>query len=527
MEQVFVYDTTLRDGSQSEGINFSVEDKIRILQKLDEFGMHYVECGWPGANPKDTVLFERLKKIKTQNAKIVAFGATRKAGKKVEEDQQVENLLRSGASVITVFGKSWDFHVTHAIGTSLEENLGMVYETISYLKKHVQEVIFDAEHFFDGYKHSKDYAFAVLDAALAGGADWIVLCDTNGGSLPNEIYEITKAVKEKFPGARVGIHAHNDADTGVANSLMAVLAGARQVHGTINGIGERTGNANLCSIIPNLQIKLGFSVIPSQNLKKLTELAHFVSEISNMPLPKNMPYVGESAFTHKAGVHASAVMKRSETYEHIDPALVGNRRKVTVSDLSGRSNILYKLREMGIKVDEKSPELLKLVEKIKELEKEGYHFEAAEASFELLCKRHFGLVKNYFDLDAYRVLIARRSTDNSPVSEATVRLYVESIKEHTAALGNGPVSALDRALRKALEEFYPSLKDVQLIDYKVRIVNESEGTSAKVRVLIESTDGKRKWGTVGVSENIIEASWIALTDSLIYKLLKDEEEGIM
>jgi 2-isopropylmalate synthase len=308
---------------------------------------------------------------------------------------------------------------------------------------------------------------------------------------------------------------------------MAVLAGARQVHGTINGIGERTGNANLCSIIPNLQLKLGFEVIPSENLKKLTELAHFVSEVSNIPLPKNMPYVGESAFTHKAGVHASAVMKRSETYEHIDPSLVGNRRKVTVSDLSGRSNILYKLKEMGIQVDEKSPELVKLVERIKELEKEGYHFEAAEASFELLCKRHFGLVKNYFDLDAYRVLIARRSTDVLPISEATVRLYVGDIKQHTAALGNGPVSALDRSLRKALEEFYPNLKEVQLIDYKVRIVNESEGTSAKVRVLIESTDGRRKWGTVGVSENIIEASWIALTDSLIYKLLKDEEEGII
>jgi 2-isopropylmalate synthase len=527
MEKVFIYDTTLRDGSQAEGINFSVEDKLRILEKLDEFGVHYAECGWPGANPKDTILFERLKKIKTKNIKVVAFGSTRKAGKKVREDQQVENLLRSGARAITVFGKSWDFHVTHAMGTSLEENLDMVYETVRYLKECVEEVIFDAEHFFDGYKNNPEYALSVLKSALEGGADWIVLCDTNGGSLPNEVYEITKVVKASFPQARIGMHAHNDSDTAVANSLMAVLAGARQVHGTINGIGERTGNANLCSIIPNLQLKLGFEVIPSENLKKLTELAHFVSEVSNIPLPKNMPYVGESAFTHKAGVHASAVMKRSETYEHIDPSLVGNRRKVTVSDLSGRSNILYKLKEMGIQVDEKSPELVKLVERIKELEKEGYHFEAAEASFELLCKRHFGLVKNYFDLDAYRVLIARRSTDVLPISEATVRLYVGDIKQHTAALGNGPVSALDRSLRKALEEFYPNLKEVQLIDYKVRIVNESEGTSAKVRVLIASTDGRRKWGTVGVSENIIEASWIALTDSLIYKLLKDEEEGII
>ncbi|MEN3028453.1 MAG: citramalate synthase, partial [Aquificaceae bacterium] len=330
-----------------------------------------------------------------------------------------------------------------------------------------------------------------------------------------------------FRGARIGIHTHNDSDTGVANSLMAVLAGARQVHGTINGIGERTGNANLCSIIPNLQLKMGFEAVREESLKRLTELSHFISEISNMPLPKNMPYVGESAFAHKAGVHASAVMKHSSTYEHIDPSLVGNRRKVTVSDLSGRSNIVYKLAEIGIQVDEKSPEVIRLVEKIKELEKEGYHFEAAEASFELLCKRHFGLVRDYFELDAYRVLIAKRSGDHLPVSEATVRLSVEEVKQHTAALGNGPVSALDRALRKALEEFYPNLKEVQLIDYKVRIVNESEGTRAKVRVLIESTDGNRKWGTVGVSENIIEASWIALTDSLIYKLHKDEEEGII
>jgi len=524
MEKVFIYDTTLRDGSQAEGVNFSLEDKLRILQKLDEFGIDYIEGGWPGANPKDTIFFERLKKYKPIHAKIVAFGSTRRPGKRVEEDPQLENLIKSGAKVITIFGKSWDFHVLEALKTTLEENLSMVYESVSFLKKHVEEVIFDAEHFFDGYKNNPQYALEVLRSALEGGADWIVLCDTNGGSLPHEIYEITKKVKETFPEARVGIHAHNDSDTGVANSLMAILAGARQVHGTINGIGERTGNANLCSIIPNLQLKMGYGAVPEENLKKLTELSHFVSEMSNMPLPKNMPYVGESAFAHKAGVHASAVMKHAGTYEHIDPALVGNKRKVTVSDLSGRSNILYKLREMGIEVDEKSPEVLKLLERIKELEKEGYHFEAAEASFELLCKRHFGLVRDYFTLDAYRVLIAKRSTDNLPVSEATVRLFVGDVKQHTAALGNGPVSALDRALRKALEEFYPNLKEVQLIDYKVRIVNESEGTGAKVRVLIESTDGNRRWGTVGVSENIIEASWIALADSLVYKLHKDEED---
>ncbi len=527
MEKVFIYDTTLRDGSQAEGVNFSLEDKLRILQKLDEFGIDYIECGWPGANPKDTVLFERLRKYQTQHAKLVAFGSTRRPGRRAEEDPQLENLVKSGAQTITIFGKSWDFHVTEALKTSLEENLSMVYESVDFLKKHVEEVVFDAEHFFDGYKNNPDYALEVLRSALEGGADWLVLCDTNGGCLPHEVYEITKRVIEAFPKARVGIHAHNDSETGVANSLMAVLAGARQVHGTINGIGERTGNANLCSIIPNLQLKMGFWAVSQESLRKLTELSHFISEISNMPLPKNAPYVGESAFAHKAGVHASAVLKHAGTYEHIDPALVGNRRKITVSDLSGRSNIIYKLREMGIEVDEKSPEVIRLVEKIKDLEKEGYHFEAAEASFELLCKRHFGLVREYFNLDAYRVLIAKRSSDNLPVSEATVRLFVEDIKQHTAALGNGPVSALDRALRKALEEFYPNLKEVQLIDYKVRIVNESEGTGAKVRVLIESTDGRRKWGTVGVSENIIEASWIALTDSLVYKLHKDEEEGII
>ena len=524
MQKVYIYDTTLRDGSQAEGVNFSIEDKLRIIEKLDEFGIHYIECGWPGANPKDTLLFEKLKKKKTKHAKIVAFGATRRPNKKADQDPQLENLIKAETSVITIFGKSWDYHVREALRTTLEENLDMVYESVEFLKRYVQEVIFDAEHFFDGYKANPDYALSVLKSALDGGADWIVLCDTNGGTLPHEVYEITRAVVEKFPHAKIGIHAHNDSETAVANSLMAVLAGARQVHGTINGIGERTGNANLCSIIPNLQLKMKFEVLQNGQLRKLTEVAHFVAELANVPLPKNMPYVGSSAFAHKAGVHASAVMKRSDTYEHLDPSLVGNRRKITVSDLSGKSNVIYKLREFGISVDERSPEVAKLVEKIKELEKEGYHFEAAEASLELLCKRHFGLVKDYFNLDAYRILIARRSSDPQPVSEATVRLYIGDVKEHTAALGNGPVNALDRALRKALTEYYPSLADLQLIDYKVRIVNESEGTSAKVRVLIESTDGNRTWGTVGVSENIIEASWIALTDSIVYKLMKDEEE---
>ncbi|EDP76050.1 citramalate synthase [Hydrogenivirga sp. 128-5-R1-1] len=523
MEKVYIYDTTLRDGSQAEGVNFSLEDKLRIAQKLDEFGIDYIEGGWPYANPKDNLFFQKIKDVKLNHAKPVAFGSTRRPNKSVKEDKQIEALIKAEVPVITIFGKSWDLHVTDALKTTLDENLEMVYESVEFLKKYVEEVIFDAEHFFDGYRANPDYALAVLDSALRGGADWVVLCDTNGGRLPHEVHEITTEVVKRFPGAKVGIHAHNDSETAVANSLMAVLAGARQVHGTINGIGERTGNANLCSIIPNLQLKLGFKAVPEDSLRRLTELARFVAELSNMPLPRNMPYVGESAFAHKGGVHASAVMKKSMTYEHIDPELVGNRRRITVSDLAGRSNLLYKLREFGIEVDERSPELLKLIEKIKELESEGYHFEAAEASLELLCKRHFGLVKDYFDFDAYRVLIAKRRNDDIPTSEATVRLGVGGVDEHTAALGNGPVSALDRALRKALEEFYPNLRDMQLIDYKVRIINESSGTSARVRVLIESGDDRRKWGTVGVSENVIEASWIALRDAFVYKLMKDEE----
>jgi len=525
-KKVFAYDTTLRDGAQTEGVNFSLEDKLRITQKLDEFGIDYVEGGWPGANPKDTLYFKEVKKLPLKRAKVVAFGSTRRPGKKVEEDPLVENLLRAETEAITIFGKSWDLHVTDALGTELDENLKMVEETVAYLKKHGREVIFDAEHFFDGFKRNPEYALKVLEAAVSGGADWLVLCDTNGGALPHEVYEITARVYERFGSSvGIGIHAHNDTECAVANSLMAVLGGASQVHGTINGLGERTGNANLCSVIPNLQLKMGYEVVDPQNLKKLKELARFVSELANVPLPKNMPYVGDSAFTHKAGVHASAVLKNPETYEHVDPELVGNRRKITVSDMAGKSNLLAKLKEYGITgVDPSSVEVRRLVEKIKELEKEGYLFEAAEASLELLVKRHFGLVRDYFNFDAYRLLIAKRKTDTSPVSEATVRVSLEDFEEHTAALGNGPVNALDRALRKALMEFYPSIAEIKLIDYKVRIVNETAGTAAKVRVLIEFKDDRRKWATVGVHENIIEASWRALVDGFVYKLLKDEEE---
>ncbi|HID79151.1 MAG TPA: citramalate synthase [Aquifex aeolicus] len=522
--KVYIYDTTLRDGAQTEGVNFSLEDKLRITQKLDEFGIDYIEGGWPGANPKDTLYFKEVKKLPLKHSKVVAFGSTRRPSLKVEEDKLVLNLLKAETEAITIFGKSWDLHVLEALKTTLDENIRMVEETCSFLKKHGVEVIFDAEHFFDGFKKNKDYALKVLEAAVNGGADWLILCDTNGGALPHEIYEITKEVVSHFSDTKIGIHAHNDSDCAVANSLMAVLAGASQVHGTVNGLGERTGNANLCSVIPNLQLKMGYRVIPPENLKKLKQLANFVAELANIPLPKNMPYVGDSAFTHKAGVHASAVLKNPETYEHINPELVGNRRKITVSDMAGKSNLIAKLREYGI-TDPNPVEVRRLVEKIKELEKEGYHFEAAEASLELLVKRHFGLVREYFHFDAYRILIAKRKGDSSPVSEATVRVSLDQFEEHTASLGNGPVNALDRALRKALKEFYPSISEVKLIDYKVRIVNETAGTEAKVRVLIEFTDGKKKWATVGVHENIIEASWKALTDGIVYKLMKDEEES--
>ena len=524
MEKVYIYDTTLRDGSQSEGVNFSLEDKLLITKHLDDFGIDYIEAGWPGSNPKDTFYFEKVKNMPLKHARIVAFGSTRKKGLTASSDPQVISLLKAQTPAVTIFGKSWDYHVLDAINTTLDENLSMIYDTVSFLKKEGREVIFDAEHFFDGFKSNKEYALKTVEVAFEAGADWVVLCDTNGGTLPFEMMEIFKEVFDRFKNANIGIHAHNDSECAVANSLIAVKMGSRQVHGTINGIGERTGNANLCSIIPALSLKMGFKTVEEESLRNLTELAKFVSEISNVPLPKNMPYVGSSAFAHKAGVHASAVSKKTDMYEHIRPELVGNTRKITISDMAGKSNVLYKLKEIGLSVDENSPDVIKLVEHIKNLEKEGYVFEAADASLELLLKRYFGIVKDFFELDFYKVEVLNRNSDE--LSEATVRIKIGDAFQHTAALGNGPVNALDRALRKALVDIYPSLESLELIDYKVRIVNETEGTSAKVRVLIESTDGMRTWGTVGVSYNVIDASWKALVDSISFKLLKDEEENL-
>ena len=520
-KKVFIYDTTLRDGTQAEGVSVSVEDKLRITEKLDDFGIHYIEGGWPGSNPKDDEYFKKVKKLNLKNSKIAAFGSTRRAYLRVEEDPLIQNLIKAETPVITIFGKAWDLHVIEALKTTLDNNLEMVYDTVQFLKKNTDEVVFIGEHFFDGYKSNSDYAYAVMKTAQEAGADFLVLADTNGGTLPNEIEKIIKELKEKGLDGRLGIHAHNDSDTAVWNSIVAVLNGAVQVHGTINGFGERCGNANLCSIIPNLTLKLGYETIPQENIKKLKEVSNFVADIVNLPVPKNMPYVGDSAFAHKGGVHASAVLKNPKLYEHINPEAVGNSRKILVSDLAGKSNIIYKAKELGIEIDEKDPRIAELVQEIKRLENYGYHFEAAEASLELLIRKHLGLLKKYFDLDAYRVLIARRYTDKEPVSEATVRIKIDNHYQHTASLGYGPVNALDRALKKALVDIYPSLAEVELIDYKVRIVNESAGTAAKIRVLVESRDKEKKWGTVGVSDNVIEASWQAVVDSFIYKLVKD------
>ncbi|NPA17453.1 citramalate synthase [Persephonella sp.] len=521
MKKVFIYDTTLRDGTQAEGVSVSVEDKLRITEKLDDFGIHYIEGGWPGSNPKDDEYFKQVKSLKLKNSKIAAFGSTRRAYLRVEDDPLIQNLIKAETPVITIFGKAWDLHVIEALKTTLENNLEMVYDTVRFLKENTDEVVFIGEHFFDGYKSNPDYAYAVMKTAQEAGADFLVLADTNGGTLPNEIEQIIKQLKEKGLDGNLGIHAHNDSDTAVWNSIVAVMNGAVQVHGTINGFGERCGNANLCSIIPNLTLKLGYETIPPESIKRLKELSTFVADIVNLPVPKNMPYVGDSAFAHKGGVHASAVLKNPKLYEHINPEDVGNRRKILVSDLAGKSNIIYKARELGIEIDEKDPRLAELVQEIKRLENYGYHFEAAEASLELLIRKHLGTLKKYFDLDAYRVLIARRYTDKEPVSEATVRIRIDNSYQHTASLGYGPVNALDRALKKALVGIYPSLAEVELIDYKVRIVNESAGTAAKIRVLIESKDKEKKWGTVGVSDNVIEASWQAVVDSFIYKLVKD------
>lgn len=521
MRTIKIYDTTLRDGSQAEDISFSVEDKIRITEKLDDFGIHYIEGGWPGSNPKDAGFFKKIRKAPLKNAKVVAFGSTKRPRLKAKDDSNLKALLDAGTEAITIFGKSWDLHVKDALRITLKENLDLIGDSISYLKGKGGEVFYDAEHFFDGYRANPEYALKTLKVAEESGADCIILCDTNGGMMPSELGTIFKEVKSHIK-TPLGIHAHNDSETAVANTIMAVELGATQVQGTINGFGERCGNANLCSIIPNIKIKLGLECISDDDLRKLRDVSRFVDEIVNLRHFKRQPYVGDSAFAHKAGVHVAAVLKNPLTYEHIRPEMVGNYQRFLISDLSGKANILRKAKEYKINIEKESPHLHEILKRLKDLENQGFQFEGAEGSFELIMKKALGTHKRFFELIGFRVIVEKRKEGEGPISEATIMVKVGGRIEHTAATGNGPVNALDNALRKALEKFYPELKEVKLIDYKVRVLAPGRGTAAKVRVLIESGDNGKKWGTVGVSENIIDASWQALVDSIEYKLLKEE-----
>ncbi|MGE5415275.1 MAG: citramalate synthase [Acidobacteriota bacterium] len=519
---VQIYDTTLRDGSQSEGISFSADDKIKIAKRLDRLGVSYIEGGWPGSNPKDLEFFQRASEIGLENARLTAFGSTRRPGVTVQQDANVKALLESGTGVVCIVGKTWDFHVTKALETTLEENLAMVRDTIQYLKEKGLEVFFDAEHFFDGYKANSAYALKVCQVAEEAGADCIVLCDTNGGTLSWEIETIMKAVKKSI-NAPLGIHAHNDSGCAVSNSLAAVRHGATQVQGTFNGYGERCGNADLCSIIPNLEVKMNKRCLPPGKLKKLTETSRYISEISNMPHANNQPFVGHGAFAHKGGIHVSALLKNSETYEHMDPEAVGNHRRVLVSELAGVSNLLYKAKEFNLDINSYDTETRKVIKQIKDLENDGFQFEGAEASLELLLRKAFGHYEDFFQLQNLKIMVEKRE-DSGMASEAIIKIKVNDQTVHTAAEGDGPVNALDNALRKALADIFPQVQDMHLSDYKVRVLDGKDGTAAKVRVLIESASETDKWNTVGVSENIIEASWQALVDSINYLLMKQQQE---
>jgi len=520
MKDVLLYDTTLRDGCQAEDVSFTLEDKLRIAEKLEELGIDYIEGGYPGSNARDADFFKQVKKLKLKNAKIASFGTTRKFGAKPSQDINLKVLLSADTPVVTLVGKTWDLHVRDDLRISQKANLDIIADSIAFMKKRVDEVIFDAEHFFDGFRANPDYALECLKAAQEGGADWIVLCETNGGRLPGDIHEALTHVNRliKTP---LGIHCHNDGELAVANTLAGVETGATQVQGTINGFGERCGNVNLISVIANLQLKMGKNCVTQAQLKKLRDVSQLFYELANIQPNKRQAYVGDSAFAHKGGLHVSGVLKNRETYEHIDPELVGNRQRVLVSDLSGRSNIVYKSKEYGIDLKEHGDAAKEILRRTKELESQGYEFQAAEASFELLIQEALGRKKKNFGLVGFRVIDEKRHEGEPPISEATIMVQVDGVMEHAAAMGNGPVNALDQALRRALTKFYPSLKQVELLDYKVRVLSTGEGTGAVVRVLIESGDGKERWGTVGVSHNVIEASWQALVDSIDYKLYKD------
>ena len=516
---VTLYDTTLRDGAQAEGINFSTADKLHIAERLDLFGVHYIEGGWPGSNPKDIEFFERAKSIKFTHARLAAFGSTRRQGVRVEDDPQVRTLLEADTPVVTIFGKTWLLHVHEVLRTTPEENLAMIEQTVAYLKAAGREVIYDAEHCFDGYKDSADYALACLRAARKGGADVLALCDTNGGSLPDYVAEVTRRVVAEVGGA-IGIHTHDDGGLGVANALAAVAAGATQVQGTANGYGERTGNCNLTTVLPNLQLKMGHRVVSDEKLAQLRDLSLFIDETANQRPNVRAPYIGQASFAHKGGTHVNAVNKVIHSYEHVRPEVVGNSRRILVGELSGRTNVMMKARELHIELQEKAPETLQILERIKQMENEGYEFEGADASFELLVRKTLQHHPAFFELLEYHISLRKTPSRNYESCEATVRISVNGEAAYTVAEGDGPVNALDAALRSALVKFYPQIAAIKLTDYKVRIVNSSSGTEAKVRVFIESSDGARSWSTVGVSTNIVEASWIALVDSIEYHLLR-------
>jgi len=527
MRQITIYDTTLRDGAQAEELNLTSNDKLRIAQKLDELGIHYIEAGWPGSNPTDKRFFDQIKSHHFKNAKLTAFGSTHLAKTTPETDPLLASLLAAETPVITIFGKSWDLHATTALGIPLEQNLELIANSVKFLKERVDEVFFDAEHFFDGYKNNPEYAIEAIGAAFEAGADRLILCDTNGGTLTHEVTEIIKAVQTALPDAALGIHTHNDSELAVANALEAVRLGADQVQGTINGYGERCGNANLCSVIPNLELKMGFKTIGKENMKRLLTTSHFVSETANLRPFMRQPFVGASAFAHKGGVHVSAILKDSKTYEHVKPETVGNQQRVLLSDQAGKSNILFKASELGYELGKNDPTVDRLLKELKQKESMGYEYSVADASFELMLQEALGKPIDFFQFRNFFVVDAKREEDSEPFTEATVILDVKGQQEHTAATGMGPVNALDRALRKGLERFYPNLKEVRLLDFKVRVlsgaVRDTGGTASFVRVLIESGDKYERWTTMGVSHNIIEASWQAVVDAINYKLFRDEE----
>lgn len=520
MVKVDLYDTTLRDGSQAEGVSFTVADKLNIASRIDDLGIGYIEGGWPGSNPKDMEFFKRAKRLKLTNAKITAFGSTRRAKSGIADDVNIKAILKANTEIITIFGKSWNLHVNTVLKVTSDENLRMIEDTVKFLSSKGKRVFYDAEHFFDGYLENPEYALKTLEVAEASGAEVIVLCDTNGGMVTSEVFKIIEDIKIRIK-APLGIHTHNDSDMAVANSIAAIQAGCTHVQGTINGFGERCGNANLVSIIAILKTKLGIDCVSDISLRELSEVSRYVSEIGNMRHADSQPFVGNSAFAHKGGVHVDAVLKNAKTYEHMDPATVGNCRRILISELSGKASVVAKAEELKIDLKKDADGARKILNILQDMEHKGYHFEAAEASLELLMKRARNGFKAFFELMDYRVIVEKRPR-RKITSEATIKIKVKGSLEHTASLGDGPVNALDNALRKALKEFYPTLSEMHLADYKVMVLNEKEATAARVRVLIQSQDKEDSWWTVGVSENIIEASWEALVDSIEYKLLRDK-----